>query len=251
MARLEGKVAIVTGGARGMGEAHCRLFVSEGAKVVVTDILQAEGEALAAELGNDAVFVRGDVSSSGLWTDLVAAAEEGFGRIDVLVNNAGVMGPFASTTELDEADYFRVCAINQHAIFLGMRSVIPAMIRAGGGSIINISSIAGLRAVAGSPNIAYVGSKFAVRGMSKAAAVEFGPQRIRVNSVHPGLVMTKMLEAGGELEGNQDVSALHGIPLRRVAAPSEISNLVLFLASDDSSYITGGEFAADGGLTAG
>jgi 3alpha(or 20beta)-hydroxysteroid dehydrogenase len=250
MGRLDGKVAIITGGARGMGEEHCRAFVAEGAKVILTDLLEAEGQTLAAELGRDAMFVAGDVSEPELWRRMTIGAEARFNRIDILVNNAGVTGPFASTTELQEVDYQRICAINQHAIFLGMQFVIPVMMRGGGGSIVNISSIAGLRAVPGSPNIAYVGSKFAVRGMSKAAAVEFGAHGVRVNSVHPGLIRTAMLTSGGEAFVEGDAPYLRNIPLRRVAEPAEITKLVLFLASDDASYITGAEIAADGGLTA-
>jgi 3alpha(or 20beta)-hydroxysteroid dehydrogenase len=247
MGRLTDKVAIVTGAARGMGTSHARRFVAEGAKVVLTDMNETGGRALAEELGANARFVTHDVTRAEDWGAVVAAAESAFGPVSVLVNNAGILGPVTKITELSEADYMKVCAVNQHSIFLGMRAVIPSMKRAGIGSIVNISSIAGIVANYGFPSIAYVASKFAVRGMTKAAAIEYGPDKIRANSVHPGFIMTPMMVEATNEEGGD---ALSMIPLGRIADPEEVSNLVLFLASDEASYITGGEYVIDAGMTA-
>jgi 3alpha(or 20beta)-hydroxysteroid dehydrogenase len=245
--RLKGKVAIVTGASRGMGSSHARRFVAEGAKVVLTDMREASGAALARELGPNALFVQHDVTSSADWAKVVARAEAAFGPVTVLVNNAGVLGPVAKTVDLDEAAYMKVCATNQHGVFLGMKAVIPSMLKAGGGAIVNISSIAGIVANYGFPNVAYVGSKFAVRGMTKAAAMEYGSKKIRVNSVHPGFIQTPMMVEATNEEGGD---ALALIPLGRIADPSEVTNLVLFLASDEASYITGAEHIVDAGMTA-
>jgi len=247
MGRLTGKVAIITGTAQGMGAMHARVFVREGAKVVMTDVNEKAGSALANELGSNALFVTQDVAKASDWEKVVSAAEKSFGPVTALVNNAGILGPVAKLTEFSEADYLKVIAVNQHGIFLGMRAVIPSMLKAGGGSIVNISSTAGLVYVYGSPNLAYVGSKFAVRGMTKAVACEFGPKKIRCNSVHPGFIKTPMMAAATD-EGGGD--ALSMIPLGRLAETEEVSNLVLFLASDESSYITGAEHVIDAGMTA-
>lgn len=247
MGRLDGKIAIVTGAARGMGASHANLFVKEGAKVVLTDTRVDAGEALAAELGDAAHFIEHDVTSATDWDRVIAGAEAKFGPISVLVNNAGILGAMATTTEMSEEDYLKVIAVNQHSVYLGMHATIPSILRAGGGSIVNISSIAGLVANYGFPSLAYVGSKFAVRGMTKAAAVEYGPQGIRVNSVHPGFIMTPMMIEATNEEGGD---ALSMIPLRRIAEPEEVSNLVLFLASDESSYISGAEHVIDAAMTA-
>ncbi|MGI4893766.1 MAG: glucose 1-dehydrogenase [Janthinobacterium lividum] len=247
MNRLDGKVAIITGAAQGMGASHARTFVAEGAKVVLTDLNEAGGKALADELGENARFVRHDVTDFAQWAPVVETAEREFGPVTVLVNNAGILGPIATTADLSVEDYLKVCAINQHSEFFGMKAVIPSMLTAGQGSIVNISSIAGIVANYGFPSLAYVASKSAVRGMTKATAVEYGPKNIRVNSVHPGFIQTPMMVAATD-EGGGD--ALRDIPLGRIADPREVSNLVMFLASDESSYITGAEHLVDAGMLA-
>lgn len=247
MNRLTGKVAIITGAARGMGESHARMFVREGAKVVLTDLNIDGGKALAAELGEAAIFMAHDVTRPDQWTAVVEKALAAFGTIDILVNNAGILGPMANTVDLTEEGYQLVCAINQHSVFYGMQAVLPAMVKANKGSIVNISSIAGMAANYGFPSLAYVASKFAVRGMTKATAIEYGKYNVRVNSVHPGFIQTPMMVEATD-EGGGD--ALAEIPLGRIADPSEVSNLVLFLASDESSYITASEHLVDAGMLA-
>lgn len=243
MARLKDKVVVVTGAAQGMGSSHARLFVEEGAKVILTDINAEKGQVFAAELGKNAVFVKQDVTREEDWVNVIEATEKNFGPVDVLVNNAGItMSKSILDTSLE--DYRRILEINQVSVFLGMKSVIASMRKAGGGSIVNISSINGL--VGGA--IGYTDSKFAVRGMTKAAAIECAGYGIRVNSVHPGVIETPMI-AQGDTQAVVEEFAKQ-IPLKRVARPEEISQLVLFLASDESSYSTGAEFVADGGLTA-
>ncbi len=247
MGRLTGKTAIITGAARGMGASHARLFVQEGAQVILTDLNVAGGEALAHELGATATFVAHDATKPESWANVIATAVDAHGTIDILVNNAGILGPMAPTAELTDEGYDLVCAINQHSVFYGMRAVLPVMVKAGRGSIVNISSIAGMAANYGFPSLAYVASKFAVRGMTKATAMEYGKNNIRVNSVHPGFIQTPMMiEATDEVGGD----ALAQIPLGRIADPIEVSNLVLFLASDESSYITGAEHLVDAGMLA-
>lgn len=247
MGRLDGKVAIITGASRGMGESHAREFVKQGAKVVMTDVREEAGRALAEELGGNALFVTQDVSKASEWARVVAEAERAFGPVTVLVNNAGILGTVSATADFSEEDYLKVIAVNQHALFLGMKAVIPSMLKAGGGSIVNISSNAGIVCIYGTPNIGYAASKWAVRGMSKMVAVEYGPQNIRCNSVHPGYTMTPMMvEATDEVGGD----ALSMIPLRRISDPIEVSHLVVFLASDEASFVTGGEYVVDGGMTA-
>jgi 3alpha(or 20beta)-hydroxysteroid dehydrogenase len=247
MSRLAGKIAIITGASQGMGMAHARAFVSHGAKVILGDINDKAGSALASELGSNAVFVKQDVASRADWQNVLREGEKRFGTVNVLVNNAGILGKLAETTDLPEEEFLRVCAVNQTGVFLGMQTVLPGMIKAGGGSIVNISSIAGLVAIFGAPNLAYVASKFAVRGMTKQVAVEYGAKNIRANSVHPGYIKTPMMVAATDEEGG---GALSQIPLRRMAEPVEVSNLVVFLASNESAFITGTEHVIDGGMTA-
>lgn len=247
MGQLDGKVAIVTGAAQGMGEAHVRAFAAEGAKVMATDVNAELGGELADGLGDTVAFTTHDVTSLADWSRVVTETEAAFGDVTVLVNNAGVVGPPANVVDLDEEDYLKVVAVNQHSQFYGMKAVIPSMLRAGGGSIVNISSLAGIMVNAGVPNIAYPTTKFAVRGMTKAVAREYGGQGIRVNSVHPGAILTPMAIATlGEDPGNFPLSFLD-----RYGAPSEVSSLVVFLASDASSYITGAEHKIDAGWSAG
>jgi 3alpha(or 20beta)-hydroxysteroid dehydrogenase len=247
MGKLDGKVAIITGAAQGMGEAHARRFVAEGAKVALTDLNEERGEKIAAELGANALFIKHDVTSLDEWRRVLEETEAAFGPVTILVNNAGILGPIADVVSISEEDYLKVIAVNQHSQFYGMKTVIPSMRQAGGGTIVNISSTAGMVSIVGAPNLAYVGSKFASRGMTKQVAVQFGPDQIRVNSVHPGYIKTPMMEAATDAEGGGIAST---VPIRRMAEPDEVSNLVLFLASDESSYISGMEHVIDGGLTA-
>ncbi|MGE4307204.1 MAG: SDR family NAD(P)-dependent oxidoreductase [Novosphingobium sp.] len=248
MARLEGKVAIITGAAQGMGAEHARRFVREGAKTIFTDINEAAGAELAAELGDNALFVRHDVAKEADWADVITQAEARFGPISVLVNNAGILGPGLKAADLSEADFHKVCAINQTAVFLGTKHAIPSMIRAGGGAIVNVSSISGIVAIYGTPNVAYAASKFAVRGITKQVAIEYGEHNIRANSVHPGYIRTPMMTAA--LDDDQIKIASGSVPIKRVGEVDDVSNLVVFLASDEASFITGSEYIIDGGLTA-
>lgn len=243
MGRLDGKVAIITGGAGGMGRMHGNYFIREGAKVVIADLKSSDGQKVADDLGENALFVAFDVTSETSWESLVRQAEERFGPVSVLVNNAGIVKQNAiENTSLEE--YRQTIHINQDGVFLGMKYVLPSMKKAENGSIINISSIAGI--VGGANNLAYTASKFAVRGMTKAAAAEFAEFGIRVNSVHPGVIRTPMTEQEGIKELIMEMEK--DIPMKRIAEPEEITNLVLYLASDESSYSTGTEFVADGGL---
>jgi 3alpha(or 20beta)-hydroxysteroid dehydrogenase len=246
--RLEGKVALISGAAMGMGTAHARVFVREGARVVLGDIADELGEKLAAELGENASFARLDVTDPGSWQAAVEHAETTFGPVTVLVNNAGVAGPASPTADLSLDAYHRTVDIDETGTYLGMRATIPGMVAAGGGSIVNVSSTAGFSFVLGTPNVAYAAAKFAVRGMTKAAAVEYGSAGVRVNSVHPGGVLTPMVAQGLDEAGRTAVTA--NIPLGRLAEPEEISHLVVFLASDEASYVTGAAFIADGGMLA-
>ncbi|MFJ7408530.1 MULTISPECIES: glucose 1-dehydrogenase [unclassified Lysinibacillus] len=243
MSRLAGKVAIITGAAQGMGAAHAKLFVENGAKVILTDLNEEKGNAFAAELGENAIFVKQNVTSEEDWATVIAKAEEAFGPVNVLVNNAGITMA-KNMLEVTLEEYRRIVDINQVSVFLGMKTVAGSMAKAGGGSIVNISSMNGL--VAGA--IGYTDTKFAVRGMTKAAAINLAPMGIRVNSVHPGVIATPMVVQADTKAAVEEFSK--HIPLKRVAQPEEVSNMVLFLASDDSSYSTGSEFVIDGGLTA-
>ena len=247
MGRLSGKVAIITGAAQGMGASHAKRFAEEGAKVILTDVNETLGKKVADSLGANTVFLKHNVASLESWISVIAEGEQRFGKINVLVNNAGILGPIAKTDQLDESDYHKVLDVDQHSVFLGMKTVLPSMLDAGVGSIVNISSTAGLVAIYGFPNLAYVAGKFAVRGMTKATASEYGSRNIRVNSVHPGFIQTTMMINATDEQG-KDAKSM--IPLGRIADPVEVSNLVLFLASDESSYITGAEHIVDGGMTA-
>jgi 3alpha(or 20beta)-hydroxysteroid dehydrogenase len=252
MRRLDGKVALISGGARGQGAAEARLFVAEGARVVVGDVLEAECRSLVKDLCKEAGAivarsVRLDVTSEQSWRDAVRATRDAFGRLDVLVNNAGIVRA-SSLESTSLADYMAVVQVNQVGTFLGMRAVVPAMRDAGGGSIINISSNAGLEGVRNV--VGYVASKWAVRGMTKTAALELGRYGIRVNSVHPGPIDTPMVAAPDFDEVDKN-AVLAGLPIPRMGHVDEIARMVLFLASDESSFSTGAEFVADGGRTAG
>ena len=255
MARLTGKVAIVTGAARGQGEAEARLFAREGAQVVLADVLDDEGEAVAKDIGGAATYVHVDVSQEQDWKRALDAAAS-FGPLSVLVNNAAISG-FGSIEETSLDDYMRVVNINQVGTFLGIKSAIPAMTAAGGGSIVNISSIDGI----GSKNglVAYTSSKFAIRGMTKTAALELGHRGIRVNSIHPGLIQTDMgeqtfvsrarnLGTNDVDDVRQQVMARH--PIGRLGVPEDIAKGIVFLASDDSGFMTGAGLVIDGGSTA-
>ena len=245
MGRLEGKTALISGGARGQGAAEAALFAEEGANVVLTDVLDEEGERTADIIGG--AFLHHDVTSEEEWAAVVARAVELHGGVDVLINNAGIYAD-SPLVGGDVDEYRRVIEVNQVGVYLGMREVAPVMIERGGGSIINISSIGGMRGGGGS--FAYTASKWAVRGMTKSAAVRLGRHGIRVNSIHPGLINTPML-ADTRMADPANIEQMLGqIPLRRMAEPSEVARLALFLASDESSYSTGSEFLIDGGLLA-
>jgi 3alpha(or 20beta)-hydroxysteroid dehydrogenase len=242
--RLQGKVALITGGARGQGAAAARRFVAEGASVMITDVLDEQGKELADSLG--ASYCHLDVSSEEDWARAVDETVTSLGEITVLVNNAGVLH-FSLLEDTEFADYQRVVGINQFGAFLGMRAVIPSMKRAGVGSIVNVSSVEGLAAM---PTlVAYTASKFAIRGMTKVAALELGQFGIRANSVHPGAIETPMVEQAIGIP--VDYSRIgKKVALKRVGQPEDVANVVLFLASDESAYCTGAEFVVDGGATA-
>lgn len=248
MGRLDGKVAIITGAAQGMGAAHARLFVEEGARVVLTDVNAEAGAALAQELGENACFFVHDVAGWTGWQEVVAAAEERFGPVNVLVNNAGIIGPVKAILDFTPEEFTEVFKVNELGVFLGMKAVLPGMIANGGGSIVNISSIAGMLGTRASSNAAYCSTKFAVRGMSKLIAAQYGHHGIRVNSVHPGYILTPMMVAATDENGGGAAAA---IPLGRLAQPIEVSRVVLFLASDESSFVSGAEHVVDGAMIAG
>ncbi|MEE3332318.1 MAG: glucose 1-dehydrogenase [Myxococcota bacterium] len=247
MERLTGKTAIVTGGARGLGESTVRRFVEEGAKVVIGDILDDEGEALASELGAAATFVHMDVAEQADWNAAIEAAQA-HGPLNVLVNNAAIVLMKAITDTSDE-DYMRVFRVNQLGTFLGIRSVIEPMKAAGAASIINVSSVDGLHSAAGLS--AYSSTKWAIRGLTKNAAIELGQHGIRVNSVHPGGMYTAMGGAGALSEEQLNETVYKKFPIPRVGQPGEVAEVIVFLATDEGSYCTGSEFVADGGWFAG
>ena len=244
--RLEGKVAIISGGARGMGAAEAKLFAREGAKVIICDVLEDEGrqtEAEINEVGGDAVFVKLDVTSQDEWENAVNTAIERFGKLDILVNNAGII--VQSTIEDMTVELWdKVMDVNAKGVFLGTKTAIPHMKEAGGGSIVNISSISG---IVGQDNVnaGYNASKGAVRIFTKAAAVQYAKENIRVNSIHPGPIATPMT-AEGRADPERVALTAERTPLGRYGEPEEVANAVLFLASDEASYVTGSEIVVDG-----
>ncbi|MFF5179258.1 SDR family NAD(P)-dependent oxidoreductase [Micromonospora sp. NPDC000316] len=240
MGRVAGKTAVVTGGAMGMGAATVRRLVAEGANVVIADVNVAEAEALAAELGPTAVVEKLDVRIAEQWTDLVQRTEERFGSVDILVNNAGIADP-APLEQWDVARLQHTLDVNLIGVFNGIQAVTPAMKRAGGGSIVNMGSVVAFTGLPRMP--AYVVSKWAVRGLTKTAALELGAYGIRVNAVHPGQINTPMTRGATFDTSN--------VALGRVGQPDDIAGAVLFLASDDARFVTGSDLTADGGQTAG
>jgi len=247
---LENKVALISGGARGMGAAEARMFAREGAKVVIGDVLDAEGTRVAAEIaesGGDALFVHLDVTHEEDWRSAIGAATSSFGKLDILVNNAGIWrrGRVEDTTV---EDWDMILDVNAKGVFLGTKLAIPEMRKAGGGSIINISSTAGL--VGGPRSSAYTASKGAVRLFTKATAVQYAQDGIRANSIHPGPIDTPMIQQVWHGEEQSREAALARTPLGRIGTPEDIAYGVLFLASDESSFMTGSELVIDGGSTA-
>ncbi|NUP35076.1 MAG: SDR family oxidoreductase [Streptomycetaceae bacterium] len=252
MGKLDGRVILISGAARGQGEAEARLFVAEGASVVLGDVLDDEGAAVAKDLGDAARYVHLDVTKEADWTAAVAEANAAFGKLDGLINNAGIL-QFGAIVDTSLDDYMKIVNVNQVGVFLGMRAAIPSLVAAGGGTIVNTSSTNGLQGVAGM--IGYTATKFAVRGMTKAAALELGHSGIRVNSIHPGGIDTPMVRPDN-VEGlvSDDTSSgdiYAALPAGRVGQPEEVAKLALFLSCADSSYSTGSEFVIDGGMTAG
>ncbi|MHD0368698.1 glucose 1-dehydrogenase [Mammaliicoccus sciuri] len=243
MGKLQDKVVVITGGAQGMGKLHAKKAIAEGAKVVITDINDELGQKTANSLGDDVLFIKHDVSKETDWNHVIQEVMNKWNRIDVLVNNAGITYN-KTIDQISLEDYMKIVNINQVSVFLGIKTVSKIMKSQKQGSIINISSMNGL--VGGA--IGYTDTKFAVRGMTKAAARELSPYNIRVNSVHPGVIKTPMLEQDDVKEAVKEFEKT--IPMRRVAQPEEVSNLVCFLGSDDASYSTGSEFVIDGGITA-
>ncbi|PTH13101.1 glucose 1-dehydrogenase [Staphylococcus auricularis] len=243
MGKLQDKVVVITGGAQGMGKIHAKKAIAEGAKVVITDINDELGQKTANSLGDDVLFIKHDVSKETDWNHVIQEVMNKWNRIDVLVNNAGITYN-KTIDQISLEDYMKIVNINQVSVFLGIKTVSKIMKSQKQGSIINISSMNGL--VGGA--IGYTDTKFAVRGMTKAAAKELSPYNIRVNSVHPGVIKTPMLEQDDVKEAVKEFEKT--IPMRRVAQPEEVSKLVCFLGSDDASYSTGSEFVIDGGITA-
>jgi 3alpha(or 20beta)-hydroxysteroid dehydrogenase len=244
--RFENKVVLVTGGARGMGARHVERFVEEGAKVYFTDILSEGGQELAERLGRESVFIQQDVAKEDNWKKVISIIEEQENKLDVLVNSAGVARhKVIGDMSLDE--YMSVININQVSVFLGLTYALPLLKKGTNASVVNISSIAGIAGSSG--GAAYSSSKYAVRGLTQVAALEFAPLNIRVNSIHPGVVETPMVVQGDNREGV--VELVKAIPLGRIGKPDDISNMALYLASEDSSFCTASEFVLDGGTLAG
>jgi NAD(P)-dependent dehydrogenase (short-subunit alcohol dehydrogenase family) len=245
--RLEGKVALITGAAGGMGESEAVIFAREGAKVVVADVLEAEGRRVADGLGKAGLFVRLDVTSEAGWEQAIGAAQATFGKLDILVNNAGISGTFDPDT-LSTSAWDRLMDVNAKGVFLGMKHAIPLMERAGSGAIVNISSVSGFVGQVGI-HMAYNASKGAVRLMTKSAAVQYARKGIRVNSVHPG-VLPAMRSSKATADPAFRAKMLSGVPMGREGRVEEVAHAVLFLASDEASYITGTELVVDGGWLA-
>jgi 3alpha(or 20beta)-hydroxysteroid dehydrogenase len=237
--RLQGRVALITGAARGQGAAEARLFASEGATVVITDVLDDLGAALAAEIGPGASYAHLDVTNEDEWRQVVDHVRATFGRLDVVVNNAGIGIP-GTIMDTPLEDYRRVIDINQIGTFLGMKHTAPLLRDSGGGSIINVSSMMGF--VGGAARVAYTSSKFAIRGMTKVAAIELGPLGIRVNSIHPGAIETDFIRPE-----TRHLLPVDRLPLGRIGTPEDVARMALFLASDEAAYSTGSEFIIDGG----
>jgi 3alpha(or 20beta)-hydroxysteroid dehydrogenase len=246
--RLQDKVAIISGGARGQGAAEAQMFVREGAAVVIGDVLVDEGARHAAELGSSCRFTRLDVRDPDGWAAAVALAEREFGPVTVLVNNAGVVGPNRPVDQVEDEEFLTTMHVNTFGPFFGIRTVVPSMRSAGGGSIVNISSTAGF--VAHPMTAPYVASKWAIRGMTRAAAIDRAPQN-RVNAVCPGPVNTPMINPHEDDAETFQASWRPLVPLARAADPDEVASAVLFLASDEASFVTGAELVVDGGRTAG
>ena len=245
--RLEGKVALITGAAMGQGAAEARLFAQHGARVAVTDI--ADTADVATELGDLALALSLDVTQESQWASAVAATVERFGRLDILVNNAGIGFPPRPIGEEEREHHDKVWAVNADGVYLGIRAVAPVMSTQGAGSIVNISSIDGLVGVAGM--MSYTASKFAVTGMTRTAALELGPHGVRVNSIHPGVIATPMLDAAPPETLERLQRVLDRQPIPRMGTAEEVAYLALYLASDESSYCTGAQFVIDGGHLAG
>ncbi len=248
MRRLAGKVAVISGAAQGMGAATARLFAAEGAKVVLGDLAEEEGKAIAGEIGEAALFAKLDVRLEEDWQSIIAAAVERFGKLDILVNNAAVVH-FGAAEDLTKADAERVLGINVIGTMMGVKHAVPALKANGRGVIVNISSVDGLRGCNGLT--AYTASKWAVRGITKSYAYEYGPFGIRVVSVHPGGVNTRMGNPGNETAETVNARSFRRVPLQRIGEPEEIARVTLFVASDDASYVSGAEIAVDGGWTSG
>jgi NAD(P)-dependent dehydrogenase (short-subunit alcohol dehydrogenase family) len=248
--RLAGKVALVSGGASGMGRSEAEIFAREGAKVILADVLEAEGKQVADKIvsgGGQARFVKLDVTSEAEWDAATKAAVSAFGKLDVLVNNAGISGTY-DPDMLSSAAWDKVMAVNAKGVFLGMKYAIPLMKQAGGGAIVNISSISGFVGQDG-VHMAYNASKGAVRIMTKTAAVQFAADKIRVNSVHPGF-MPPMRTSKTSADPTWRAKMLEAVPMKRAGRVEEVAHAVLFLASDEASYITGTELVVDGGYLA-
>jgi len=245
--RLGGKVALITGGASGMGQSEAVIFAREGAKVIVADVLEAEGKKVADSLGGAGRFVALDVTSEAAWQQAIATAVDTFGKLDVLVNNAGISGTF-DPDMLSTSAWDRLMDVNAKGVFLGMKHAIPQMEKAGGGAIVNISSVSGFVGQVGL-HMAYNASKGAVRLMTKSAAVQYARNGIRVNSVHPG-VLPAMRSSKATADPAFRQKMLAGVPMRREGRVEEVAHAVLFLASDEASYITGTELVVDGGWLA-